>query len=107
MGSPVAAVRWLVAEVRKAGRLVEPGHIISSGCPCPQMVTVPATGGCWESVVDGFGRARVIFSKASAVPARHLTCHRKWQAPRRLVATRGLPIRKGPAQKRVRRVTPP
>ncbi|WP_347270416.1 2-keto-4-pentenoate hydratase [Rhizorhabdus histidinilytica] len=61
MGSPVAAVRWLVAEVRKAGRLVEPGHIISSGCPCPQMVTVPAAGGCWESVVDGFGRARVIF----------------------------------------------
>jgi 2-keto-4-pentenoate hydratase len=61
MGGPAEAVRWLIGEVRKAGRPVDPGHIISSGCPCPQMVTVPAEGGSWDAVVEGFGRARVTF----------------------------------------------
>jgi len=61
MGSPVEAVRWLIGEVRREGRPVDPGHIISSGCPCPQMVTVPVQGGRWEAVVDGVGQARVTF----------------------------------------------
>lgn len=61
MGGPVEAVRWLIGEVRRAGRAVEPGHLISSGCPCHQMVTVPAEGGVWETVVEGFGRAKVTF----------------------------------------------
>jgi len=61
MGSPVEAVLWLIGELAVAGRSVAAGQMISSGCPCHTLVTVPDAGGEWAAVVEGLAATSVTF----------------------------------------------
>jgi 2-keto-4-pentenoate hydratase len=62
MGHPADAVAWLIRQLATSGRALEVGQVVSSGCPCSELVTVPPEGGTWEAVVDGIGVARVTFT---------------------------------------------
>lgn len=62
MGGPGEALRWLAGQLEAAGRPLRAGQLVSSGCPCHELVTVPASGGEWTVTVDGLGQVTVRFT---------------------------------------------
>lgn len=62
MGGPGEALRWLAGQLEAAGRPLRAGQLVSSGCPCHELVTVPVGGGQWTVTVDGLGQVTVRFT---------------------------------------------